>query len=605
MQTDDVISFIPFMSHRIFISHSSTDAVIAAQICSQLEGKGVTCWIAPRDVSLGNEYGKSIIDAIENAEGFVLVLSSHSNKSRAVLAELEKAFSAGLPLFPVRIQDVVPSKQIELFVRSAQWLDAFAPPLNFHINRLADMLQPRANRRVEVPRPAQPPLGRTYDHVPVNQVRLRWSLLAACVLVLTAGAYVLQHSNPRLPQDGMEVTAPQQAPIDPTSSKTAGIPSGNVIALQGGKLFFLTERLAPVEKAHLATEPDKPVLRTLNPADKPKDHGTQLELTFQLINRSAELVTLTSMRGAQLGVVTLQEDQAPLVMYERLAMEKKMRGIGRSDLGTIAFTPPDSSAANSVESGNLLSHDKLETLEPGSVRSFRVILQCNRHQGGDFLMEESFTRRELAGLSSLDAGEARLESVTHLFGIIVEIVSENGTRALLHSDQICYLEPEHAESNADSSLIVKVKELEWAERAPLVAWGTWNPRDCVRFLTASRIRTYRETKAYDVASKAGTIPAGFDADAVSEFCYKNDPSSPLRPVSEVKGGSPDYARRELESVRTKRTNLGEVFSNLRDSYPELWGIMRMELESQSRVDDAILRGKTEFLLNQLEQNKHP
>jgi hypothetical protein len=147
MQTDDVISFIPFMSHRIFISHSSTDAVIAAQICSQLEGKGVTCWIAPRDVSLGNEYGKSIIDAIENAEGFVLVLSSHSNKSRAVLAELEKAFSAGLPLFPVRIQDVVPSKQIELFVRSAQWLDAFAPPLNFHINRLADMLQPSGSEQ--------------------------------------------------------------------------------------------------------------------------------------------------------------------------------------------------------------------------------------------------------------------------------------------------------------------------------------------------------------------------------------------------------------------------------------------------------------------------
>ena len=39
------------MAHDVFISHSSKDKPIADAICANLEGTGIRCWIAPRDIA--------------------------------------------------------------------------------------------------------------------------------------------------------------------------------------------------------------------------------------------------------------------------------------------------------------------------------------------------------------------------------------------------------------------------------------------------------------------------------------------------------------------------------------------------------------------------
>ena len=53
-----------------FISHASEDAAIAAAISDYLENNGVSCWIAPRDVTPGREYSSEIVDGIESSAVF-------------------------------------------------------------------------------------------------------------------------------------------------------------------------------------------------------------------------------------------------------------------------------------------------------------------------------------------------------------------------------------------------------------------------------------------------------------------------------------------------------------------------------------------------------
>ena len=61
-----------------FISHAKTDAKQAADIAAALERNGVKCWIAPRDVEPGRNFGDEIIRGIEASRAFILVLSTRA-----------------------------------------------------------------------------------------------------------------------------------------------------------------------------------------------------------------------------------------------------------------------------------------------------------------------------------------------------------------------------------------------------------------------------------------------------------------------------------------------------------------------------------------------
>lgn len=125
----------------VFICHSSQDAEVARQICAYLEKGQIGCWIAPRDVDPGADYAEEIIDAIEQAAVMLLVLSAGSNQSRHVKNEVERAVSKGKIILPLRIENVLPRGALELHVASCQWVDAYVPPLEPSLSRLADAIQ--------------------------------------------------------------------------------------------------------------------------------------------------------------------------------------------------------------------------------------------------------------------------------------------------------------------------------------------------------------------------------------------------------------------------------------------------------------------------------
>jgi WD40 repeat protein len=129
------------MSHDVFISYASEDKAVADAVCAKLEARGIRCWIAPRDILPGTDYGESIVTAIQNGRLMVLVFSRHSNASEHVKNEVERTVSAGKAVVPLRVEDVIPSGSLALHLSRRHWLDAVTPPLEKHLEILAQTVQ--------------------------------------------------------------------------------------------------------------------------------------------------------------------------------------------------------------------------------------------------------------------------------------------------------------------------------------------------------------------------------------------------------------------------------------------------------------------------------
>jgi hypothetical protein len=175
------------MARVAFISHASEDAAIAATIADYLENNGVSCWIAPRDLTPGREYSSEIVDGIESSAVFVLVLSENANESIYVKREVERAVSKGKPVFPIRVREVMPSKSLELFISSAHWIDAWKPPMEKYLERLAQSISAAAAVYPAGPPPSAP-LRSTIAGSWSAPKRLPAVIAAALVLLLLTGA---------------------------------------------------------------------------------------------------------------------------------------------------------------------------------------------------------------------------------------------------------------------------------------------------------------------------------------------------------------------------------------------------------------------------------
>src|SRR5215211_2643136 len=129
------------MAHDVFVSYSSKDKAVADAACATLEARGIRCWIAPRDVLPGKEWGESIIDAIQASRAMVLVFSETANQSRQIMREVNHAVEKGVAVVPFRIQDVMPTKAMEYYLDVTHWLDALTPPVEDHLQELADKVE--------------------------------------------------------------------------------------------------------------------------------------------------------------------------------------------------------------------------------------------------------------------------------------------------------------------------------------------------------------------------------------------------------------------------------------------------------------------------------
>jgi ankyrin repeat protein len=129
------------MAHDVFISYSSKDKSVADATCAVLEARGIRCWMAPRDILPGSEWGAAIIGAIASAKVMVLIYTSSSNASPQVRREVERAVARGLHVIPFRVEDVPMSPALEYFISTPHWLDALSPPLERHLDQLSKIIR--------------------------------------------------------------------------------------------------------------------------------------------------------------------------------------------------------------------------------------------------------------------------------------------------------------------------------------------------------------------------------------------------------------------------------------------------------------------------------
>jgi tetratricopeptide (TPR) repeat protein len=198
------------MAHDVFISYTSSpkDKMTANAVCATLEQHGIRCWIAPRDILAGEDWGEAIIDALNKSRALVLIFSASANRSPQIKREVERAVNRGMPVIPFRIEDVLPSKALEYFISTPHWLDAMTPPLELHLEHLTHSLEVLLSRphnkepHLEEPRPeprappVPPPPPRPHSRLQLRsraafrgsprQLRVAGAVLSGLVLVSLA-----------------------------------------------------------------------------------------------------------------------------------------------------------------------------------------------------------------------------------------------------------------------------------------------------------------------------------------------------------------------------------------------------------------------------------
>jgi len=121
------------LKKQVFVSYSTKDTGPAEAIRAALEAAGVGCWIAPRDLSAGSQWGGGIVQAIEQCVAVLVVFSAASNDSPQVAREMEIAVSNRRPLIPVRVEDVMPTQDMQFFLGVSHWFNAYPKPIETYL----------------------------------------------------------------------------------------------------------------------------------------------------------------------------------------------------------------------------------------------------------------------------------------------------------------------------------------------------------------------------------------------------------------------------------------------------------------------------------------
>lgn len=113
------------MNHDVFISYSSQNKEAAQAICHVLEQNGIRCWIAPRDIPGGAQYGDIIETSIKECKVVVVLFSKSAAASPWVNGELNVAFEEQKTIIPFRLDDTPLQGQSRVMLNQRHWIDAY------------------------------------------------------------------------------------------------------------------------------------------------------------------------------------------------------------------------------------------------------------------------------------------------------------------------------------------------------------------------------------------------------------------------------------------------------------------------------------------------
>jgi hypothetical protein len=146
----------------VFISYCPPDAVCAFELVADLERRCVDCLIAPRDLPPQGMAPSvagppALIDAVPDAGAMILLFSAHTNQSADAQREVARAVQKRLSILTFRIENVLPCKNLEYYLRASHSMDAFPPPRAPYYARLSKYL--KLQRGAKPQRGARPKAG--------------------------------------------------------------------------------------------------------------------------------------------------------------------------------------------------------------------------------------------------------------------------------------------------------------------------------------------------------------------------------------------------------------------------------------------------------------
>ncbi len=171
------------MSYKVFISHSSLSNETAMKIVAKLENAGIDCWVAPRDLSPGDDWAEGIINGIESCPLFLLLLCPEANESPQVLREVERAVNKKIPVIPFLTEDITLSKSLEYFVSSHHWQQINTPPSDDDLANITDIM---AKKLGQTP----PPREKTKAMEPEKKINYPLWGSGAVACLLSVGIYL-------------------------------------------------------------------------------------------------------------------------------------------------------------------------------------------------------------------------------------------------------------------------------------------------------------------------------------------------------------------------------------------------------------------------------
>jgi hypothetical protein len=204
------------MASDVFISHSVKDKRVADLVVAKLEAESVRCWVAPRDVVPGADWGESIIDAIESSRIMILIFSRSANESPQIKREVERAVDKGVYTIPFRVDDIEPTRSLEYFISASQWMDAFAPPLERHLDNLTKTVKavlavPPLPKPVGMDAPTNPvelidPVANGSTAHPFSRSQMAIIATIPALLIVGAAGWYLGHKREVPPEKSTEPT---------------------------------------------------------------------------------------------------------------------------------------------------------------------------------------------------------------------------------------------------------------------------------------------------------------------------------------------------------------------------------------------------------------
>jgi Leucine-rich repeat (LRR) protein len=98
---------------------------MAETLCTALESRGMSCWLAIRDVPAGGNFQEAVFKAIEAARVILLIFTTHANNSEEIKKELALASQMKHAVIPLRWEDVNPDAAFRYELSTRQWIDMF------------------------------------------------------------------------------------------------------------------------------------------------------------------------------------------------------------------------------------------------------------------------------------------------------------------------------------------------------------------------------------------------------------------------------------------------------------------------------------------------